>query len=145
MLNVAHLKTEHYWTTPCKLQIGYSRGKIADDQESAEPKKSRKSRISESHSQLPTFEEISARINDIVPDNDHFGGYLREVDFAADRRNFLETFESELKSRGERVCVLYRKNRPVLNKSGDGEPKYVFDYTIHYIVYKSEDNKEISE
>ncbi|KYN38219.1 hypothetical protein ALC56_07259 [Trachymyrmex septentrionalis] len=137
------------WIRKCKLQITYSflndvdSSKITRKCHNAQKndcvaRKSTKvchdtDRTQES--KLPSLEETIQISNTLIPDVNHFGGYLQPLNFLEDRENFLKLFEAEIakKDPNSHFCLRYVNSKLI----SDCPNKKPFDvmYQIHEIVY----------
>lgn len=156
--NTVSLKNRN-WHHPCKLQIAYSilkerRTSISSTdscryfQSSAERKL-----FQEHHKKLPSLKEITTLGNRLVPNDNDFGGYLKNFDFYSDRNFFLKYLRNEIPGKeGTSFLKGYTRNKLIFNRptanltcddSNNNENKkesvnFVFNYQIHIIIYENE-------
>ncbi|XP_015431564.1 PREDICTED: uncharacterized protein LOC107187888 [Dufourea novaeangliae] len=137
----------HTWRRSCKLQIAYS---TLTDQPTLEP--SRKSRNSatlydQPKARLFSLGEINEITNRLVPNTNDFGGFLKDVDFFEDRKDFLASLGTEIAIKDPLNPVLkphYVRNKLVFDKpcvnhddqNDRNKKKFVFNYQIHLIIYE---------
>ncbi|XP_012054875.1 PREDICTED: uncharacterized protein LOC105617949 [Atta cephalotes] len=140
------------WIRKCKLQITYSL--LNDDDSSKIARKchnaqkndcvARKSELSTKichdtdktqESKLPSLEEAIQISNTLIPDVNHFGGYLQPLNFLEDRENFLKLFEAEIAKKNPNMhfCLRYVNNK-LISHCPNKKPFNVM-YQIHEIVY----------
>ncbi|EGI57325.1 PREDICTED: uncharacterized protein LOC105154081 [Acromyrmex echinatior] len=140
------------WIRKCKLQITYSllndvdSSKVARKCHNAQKNNcvARKSELSTKvchdtdktqESKLPNLEEAIQISNTLIPDVNHFGGYLQPLNFLEDREDFLKLFEAEIakKNSNTHFCLRYDNNKLISN-CPNKKPFNVM-YQIHEIVY----------
>lgn len=86
-------------------------------------------------SRLPSLEEAIQVSNTLIQDVNHFGGYLKPLNFSEDRENFLKSFQTEMAKKNPNMhsCASYINNKLIF----DFPNKRPFNvmYQIHKIVY----------
>jgi len=84
---------------------------------------------------LPNLEEAIQISNTLIPDVNHFGGYLQPLNFLEDRENFLKLFETEIAKKNSNMhfCLRYVNNK-LISHCPNKKPFNVM-YQIHEIVY----------
>ncbi|CAK9825897.1 hypothetical protein ANTRET_LOCUS3830 [Anthophora retusa] len=130
----------HRCRRPCKLQIAYTTlterqpDMVApcESNNVATPFKQPKVR-------LPSLEEINEISNRLIPNTNHFGGYLYNFEV-------LEVLQAEVGTR----LIAHRNlnNNLVLEKpciySSKNEKQFIFNYQIHLIIYEDRNERNAS-
>lgn len=104
---------------------------------------------------LPSLEEIGEISNRLVPNTNAFGGYLKDVDFYEDRKDFLESLEMEMATKEpctplfapqyvEDKLVFDKPCVDVSNCRSKNRKKFVFNYQIHLIVYEGSNKCKVN-
>ncbi|EZA50607.1 hypothetical protein DMN91_003726 [Ooceraea biroi] len=102
-------------------------------------------RDTETKNKLPCIEEFIRANNTLIPDVDYFGGYLKPVNFFDDRKEFIETFEAQIKqdNPGMHSSVRYEGDKLIFvypNKAS-----FHVTYQIHMIAYTKLKSKKIQK
>lgn len=137
----------HTWRRPCKLQIAYTVSCEQPALESSRSSRNITSRFGQPKTRLPSLEEINEISNKLVPNEGHFGGFLREIDFFEDRKRFLKSLGAEMMFKDPNTPLFapqYQRNRLVFSKpcdkntdqSKDAKKRFIFNYQIHLIIYE---------
>ncbi|XP_011145784.1 uncharacterized protein LOC105186946 [Harpegnathos saltator] len=143
----------NYWVQKCKLQIAYSRSKHPKVHTShtlghvpLTEQHQRSNTSMERQSKQPTLEEIIGISNELIPDVDNFGGYLKSLNYAKDRDDFLKDFEATMARKNPEAClptVHYVGNKLILEYKDNAyrenlmkKLSYNGNYEIHKIVYE---------
>ncbi|XP_014483485.1 PREDICTED: uncharacterized protein LOC106749002 [Dinoponera quadriceps] len=163
------LKVSH-WVHKCKLQIAYSH-RNGDEHSgvhctfghapltkkyktSKTDMKTRRDASMRSQSERPTLEEIIKTSNRLIPDVNNFGGYLKSLNYARDRNNFLKDFEADVAKENPDVClpiVRYVGKKLIFTFKDDAYKKKFTkkmcdgNYRIHRIVYEKVENENRAE
>lgn len=100
----------------------------------------------QSQNKQPTLEEVIGICNGLIPDVNNFGGYLKPLNYAKDRDDFIKYFEPKLMQKNPNVClptVHHVENKLIIkNKNNVYREKFLRKmynggiYRIHKIVYK---------
>lgn len=97
----------------------------------------------------PTLEEIIGTSNGLIPDVNNFGGYLKPLNYAKDRDDFLKHFEATVVQKNPNAClptVSYVGNKLVFKYKNNAHKKNVlrkmYDCQIYKIVYEEIETDE---
>ncbi|CAK9819567.1 hypothetical protein ANTPLA_LOCUS10290 [Anthophora plagiata] len=130
----------HRWRRPCKLQIVYTT--LTERQpDMVAPCESNNVTIpfKQPKVRLPSLEEINEISNRLIPNTNHFGGYLYNLEV-------LEELQADI---GTRLIALRNlNNKLVLEKpciySSKNEKQFIFNYQIHLIIYEDRNERNAS-
>lgn len=99
----------------------------------------------QSQRKLPTLEEKVEISNRLIPDVDNFGGYLKPLNYAKDRDDFLKDFEATMAQKNPNAylpTVHYVGNKLIFKYKDDMYRenfirKFLYgNYRIYRIVYE---------
>ena len=142
--------TLHTWRQPCKLQIAYTISSQCQTLKQSCETKNVTVRFVQPKVRLLSLQEINEITSRLVPNTNEFGGFLKDADFLADYKGFLENMKMEMEINDPCMPLFtaqYVKNKFVFNKpsismddpNGKGKKKFAFNYKIHLIIYQDID------
>ncbi|XP_029036290.2 uncharacterized protein LOC114872815 isoform X2 [Osmia bicornis bicornis] len=137
----------HTWRRPCKLQIAYTTLVGQPALELSRRSRNTATRVEQPKTRLPSLLEINEISNRLIPNEDHFGGFLKEIDFYEDRKEFLKNLGTQMMSKDPDTPLFaprYVENKLVFNKpcgkisdkNRESKKKFSFNYQIHLIIYE---------
>lgn len=99
---------------------------------------------------LLSLQEINEITSRLMPNTNEFGGFLKDADFLADYKGFLENVKMEMAINDPCMPLFtaqYVKNKFVFDKpsismddpNGKDKKKFAFNYQIHLIIYQDID------
>ena len=142
--------TLHTWRQPCKLQIAYTISSQCQTLKQSCETKNVTVRFVQPKVRLLSLQEINEITSRLMPNTNEFGGFLKDADFLADYKGFLENVKMEMAINDPCMPLFtaqYVKNKFVFDKpsismddpNGKDKKKFAFNYQIHLIIYQDID------